>query len=298
MDPLSRALRSLDGLSLGDSFGQCFFHDPDAERLLADRILPEATWYFTDDTLMSLSVVESLRRFGRIEQDALAESLAAHYAYDRAYGPSMHRVLERIRQGEPWRVVAHGSFEGQGSWGNGAAMRAGPIGAYFADDLSAAIEQAEASAVVTHAHPEGVAGAIAVAAAAALAVRTSQRQERLTWRDHLQQVVDMLPACEVRSRLVRAQSISRTASLPFAVSVLGNGTGMSAPDTVPLALWCAGHHPDDYREALWLAVSAGGDRDTIGAIVGSVVALSTASTELPDDWRSRREALPTWHIQG
>src|SRR5438046_3048036 len=55
--------------------------------------------------------------------------------------------------------------------GLGAAVRVAPLGAWEADYMDAVVEQAERSAVVTHAHPEAAAGAIAVAVAAALAVR-------------------------------------------------------------------------------------------------------------------------------
>jgi len=52
---------------------------------------------------------------------------------------------------------------------NGAAMRVAPASAWFADDREAAVRAAIASAAVTHAHPEGQAGAAAVAAAAVYA---------------------------------------------------------------------------------------------------------------------------------
>lgn len=48
----------------------------------------------------------------------------------------------------------------------------------------------------------------------------------------------------------------------------------TAPDTVPFALWCAARHIDDYAEAIWTTVSAGGDNDTNCAIVGGIVVLA------------------------
>ncbi len=294
MNSLPDALHALEGLSVGDAFGQCFFQPEASDETIAHRRLPDAPWYFTDDTEMALSVVSILARHGRIEQGALADSLAHHYDFERAYGPAMHRVLARIRDGEHWRDVASSAFEGQGSWGNGAAMRAAPIGAYFAQDLDMVIEQAERSAEVTHAHPEGIVGAVAVAVAAAVAAGARAEGQRPGFEEFLSRVIARLPQSEVRSKLHRAQGIPKADSLQFAVSILGNGTGMSAQDTVPLALWCCGQHLNDYPQALWLAVSAGGDRDTVCAIVGGVVASFTGSDAIPDEWKRRREALPAW----
>ncbi len=74
----------------------------------------------------------------------------------------------QIREGGDWRALASALFKGQGSWGNGAAMRIAP-GAWYADDPEQAVDQAEISANTTDQHREAVVGAMAVAAAAALA---------------------------------------------------------------------------------------------------------------------------------
>ncbi len=128
---------------------------------------------------MALSILENLIEHGAIDQDRLARSFADRYDYARGYGPAMHRVLREISDGRDWRLVAAAEFGGQGSYGNGAAMRVGPIGAWFAEDLDAVIDHARRSAEVTHAHPEGVAGAIATALAVALAVRASAGRRRM-----------------------------------------------------------------------------------------------------------------------
>lgn len=118
---------------------------------------------------MACSVFAVLRQHGHIDQGALATSFAIHHDFDRGYGPAMNRLLRLIRQGDSWRDLSRELFDGQGSWGNGAAMRVAPVGAWFADEPDEAARQAALSAEVTHAHPEAVAGAIAVAVAAALA---------------------------------------------------------------------------------------------------------------------------------
>ena len=77
--------------------------------------------------------------------------------------------MREIMAGAKWRDMAANAFGGQGSMGNGSAMRVATLGAYFADDLERCAEEAKASSLVTHTHPEGIAGAIAVAVAAAMA---------------------------------------------------------------------------------------------------------------------------------
>ena len=77
---LARALRSLDGLSIGDAFGEAFFSNPTnlAPRMEA-RIAPDPPWHYTDDTIMAMSVVETLEEHGRIDQDGLAARFGRAY---------------------------------------------------------------------------------------------------------------------------------------------------------------------------------------------------------------------------
>lgn len=291
---LDRAYDALEGLSVGDAFGERFFVHPDlAGRLIGERAIPAPPWPFTDDTQMARSIVSILQRAGAIDQDQLARGFAHNFAPSRGYGPAMQRLLGRLRQGEAWQDVAPSLFHGQGSFGNGAAMRVAPLGAYFADDLEAVIIQAGRSAVVTHTHPEAVAGAIAVAVAAAYAIRCRDASgvDRATFLDRL---LAHVPHSEVASRIRRARDLSATTTVEEAVAVLGNGTGVSAQDTVPFALWCAATHLDNYEDALWLTVSGLGDRDTTCAIVGGIVASRSGRKGIPQQWLDHREPLPNW----
>jgi hypothetical protein len=205
----------------------------------------------------------------------------------------MHRLLARIRGGEPWQTVAPSLFEGQGSYGNGAAMRVAPVGAYFADDLDLVVEHARRSAEVTHAHPEGIAGAVAVAAAAAWAWRIGQGAAP-SFAGLIDLVLPFLPESEVHSRLRRALELSPGAPPQIAAAMLGNGSLISAPDTVPFALWCASSFLNDYEAALWATASGLGDVDTNCAIVGGIVALAAGEASIPTEWRQSREPLPNW----
>jgi ADP-ribosylglycohydrolase len=294
-DPIERAKCSLEGLSVGDAFGETFFVNPDlVEGLIAERALAARTWTYTDDTLMAMSIFSVLRQYGYIDQQTLARSFAERYDNTRGYGPAMHRLLWEIKSGEDWAESAQSLFEGQGSFGNGAAMRVAPVGAFFADDIDTVIEQASRSSVITHMHAEAVAGAVAVAVAVAKACEL--RASRLTAKrsEFLDLVLPYVPESEVRSKIRQARDMSDGASVQFAVSVLGNGVRVSAQDTVPFALWCAAKHLSNYEEALWLTVSGLGDRDTTCAIVGGIVSSYTGTEGIPAEWLQMREPLPDW----
>ncbi|MFV6027014.1 ADP-ribosylglycohydrolase family protein [Streptomyces sp. NPDC056264] len=292
------ALDSLHGLAFGDAFGDRWFgilrrQGPAA--LETRTPPPEPLWQWTDDTAQALVLLRELAGSGgAVDQDRLALGLAAAYADDthRGYGASMHDVLRRIGAGEPWREVVAGQFGGQGSWGNGAAMRVAPLGAWHAADLDIVAEQAARQSTVSHHHPEAVAGAVAVALAAALAAR-SRGGPAPARPEFLGDVAARLPDGDVRSGLRIAARMPERTSVRHAAEVLGSGYRMSGPDTVPYALWCAAGHLDDLHEGLWLTVAGRGDIDTTCAIAGGVVAARTGVAALPAAWHAAREPLPS-----
>jgi ADP-ribosylglycohydrolase len=295
---LARAIHSLHGLSCGDAFGERFFLHPEvAQSLIAQRAVPSPPWRYTDDTAMAVALVESLEEFEEVREKSLAETFARHYLADphRGYGPAMHGLLPELAQfPSRWKELSEALFRGTGSFGNGAAMRVAPLGAYFADDLDAVFDQAMFSAVVTHSHPEGVAGAVAVAVAAALA--THYKTHPLAPADFLQQILQRTPSSEVQLGIGRAFALPDGATVEAAVAALGNGAKVSAQDTVPFCLWAAAHHLDDYQDALWTTVGGLGDRDTTCAIVGGIVAMSAGLESIPPSWLESREPIPAWFI--
>jgi ADP-ribosylglycohydrolase len=285
---MARARLSLEGLSLGDAFGERFFVPDRALRYLLDgRTLPGPPWLCTDDTVMALSIVEVLELRGEIDPDLLARAFAAKYLADpeRGYGVGAHRILRRISEGEDWRRVAVEAFGGAGSLGNGGAMRAAPIGAYYEGDAARAAEQARRSAEVTHAHPEGQAGAMAVAAAAACAAQVRDG------KDLLDAALEHTPDGETRRGLLAARQLPFERPVEIAVHALGNGSRVTSPDTVPFALWSAARRPGSFVEAMWQTVAGLGDRDTTCAIVGGIVILAPGGAVIPAEWLASRESL-------
>jgi len=293
MNPDQRALLSLEGLSVADAFGEQLLHAGAHARVeaLSGRRPPQSKrWMWTDDTAMAISIVEVLRVHAGIDSEALAQAFARRYISDpsRGYGRGAHEVLAQIANGSPFDAAARALFRGQGSCGNGGGMRAGPIGAYFADSVELAIEHAIKSAAPTHAHVEGANGAIAVAVAAA-AVFGGERDPKAL----LETVVARTPGGPVRDGVRRA--IPMLTAEPITVAAeLGNGSNVLAADTVPFALWCAATHLTDYVGALWACGEVGGDIDTTSAMVGGIVVGAVGLDGIPAPWRASREPLPAF----
>ncbi|MEV4478164.1 ADP-ribosylglycohydrolase family protein [Micromonospora coxensis] len=288
---------SLAGLSVGDALGSQFFVPGRRPGDMAAGRLPPPPWQWTDDTEMACSVLAELTEHGEVDRDRLALAFAHRCEPYRGYGPGAVTILRLIRTGTPWPVAAASAFDGQGSCGNGAAMRVGPLGAWYADSTAKAAARARASAEVTHAHPEGIAGAVAVAVAASLAARARLDGDRPDPARLLAAVAAALdPAAEVARGVRRAAGLLGR-SLAEAVDGLGNGSRVTAQDTVAFTLWVAATHLADYPAAVRACVEAGGDVDTTAAIVGSVVAAYTGVGTpggVPDGWLAAREPLPEW----
>jgi ADP-ribosylglycohydrolase len=289
---MERALLSLDGLSVGDAFGERFFLPMGiATRMVERREIAPPPWGYTDDTEMALGIVQVLEAHGRIDQDALAKVFGKRYRDNpyRGYGGTAHGILEALHEGQPWRRVSSQVFGGDGSMGNGGAMRVAPLGAYFAGDLGRVVSEARASAEVTHFHPDGQAGAIAIAVAAAWALEwpgTQAPASRL-----FEVVLDHTPPGATRRGLEKARALPLESSPVAAAKELGSGSRVISEDTVPFSVWCAARHLGHYEEALWSTVSGMGDRDTTCAIVGGIVVLSAGRESIPAAWLAARERL-------
>jgi ADP-ribosylglycohydrolase len=133
------------------------------------------------------------------------------------------------------------------SWGNGSAMRVSPIG-WFCDTMDEVLAEAKKSAEVTHNHPEGIKGAQAVAAAVFLA-RTGKSKNEIK-----QFIVD-----KFNYNLDKTIAEIRP-DYKFDVSCQG-----SVPQAITAFL-----ESNNFENAVRLAVSIGGDSDTIASITGGI----------------------------
>lgn len=205
---------------------------------------------FTDDTVMTVAVADAI-----LEQSDYA---AAMKQFGRKY-PNAGYGGTFIN----WLFEAE--VQPYGSWGNGSAMRVSPIGRAF-DTAERVLVEAERSAEVSHNHPEGIKGAKATALAVFLARQGYDKA-------HLRQ--------EISRRF--GYNLSRTVeeirpTYRFDVSCQG-----SVPEAIIAFL-----DSTSYEDAVRLAVSLGGDSDTLACIAGGIaeVYYGTVPTPIADPVRA------------
>jgi ADP-ribosylglycohydrolase len=273
------------GLALGDAIGAPF-EGGVLERLLWRLIgrtrSGEMRW--TDDTQMTLDVIESLVARGGVDSDDLAARFAASYQWSRGYGPATAKVLRRISRGQRWQE-ANTSVYRQGSFGNGAAMRAPVLGLFYASRPGELVAAARASAIVTHAHPQGIEGAVLIASATAAATRGESTAEILACASRF------CEAGQMAARLATAQRWLASSSDVNPAEVARHlGNGIAAVDSCVTALYLALRFRDaGFIEMQQRVAKMGGDADTIGAMAGAIWGAANGVEKLPSELLAKLE---------
>lgn len=249
---------------------------------------------FTDDTQMTLCVARWLVEESNLNGHSLLKRFSDAYRPARRYGSGVRWILETFPDREQeWRSLATIMFP-DGSYGNGSAMRAAPIGLAYSRDLGTVIKISKIASKTTHSHPLAIQGATLQAVAVALASR-SRTLEPTTFLDDLTSVLRKLPwntkpferaLGMMREGLDRDKSAQEMA--------LKLGTGITALESVPTAIYCFLRNMDSYEECLTQAVFAGGDTDTIGCMAGSLSGAYLGLEALPKHWLAKvREETET-----
>ena len=194
---------------------------------------------FTDDTVMTLAVAKWL-----IEDETHSsrhlikcmQELGRRYP-DVCYGGTFYRWIFQDNP-QPYN-----------SWGNGAGMRVGPVGLY-AKTLEEAMELAKISAIVSHDHLEGIKGAQAIAVSVFLCKEGKTKAEI---KDYLEHTFDYNLSRKIEE--IRP-------NYKFDVSCQG-----SVPEAIIAFL-----EGNSFEEVLRLAISLGGDSDTIACMACGIAA--------------------------
>lgn len=269
------------GLAVGDAIGAKWEGLPaDIIREMgpADEIVQHAsgeTIYYTDDTQMTISVVQTLLDLGSIDQEELANRFAENYHPDRGYGQGARQIINAIGSSEDWRRLSETIFNGQGSLGNGAAMRVAPVGLYFSPDTDLILQQAELSATPTHTHAIGIDGARIMAVATSLAAQSSGSDfDRCEFLQSLHAIAETE---EFQWQLELAAQLQ-----PFS-SLSTFGSSLEAHRSVVSSILCFADSPDDYLGTLARAIGQGDDVDTLAAMAGALSGARLGIEAIPNN---------------
>ena len=246
---------------------------------------------FTDDTICTVAIADAILN-GRSYQESLLDWCRRYPSPKGAYGG---RFAGWIRSLDP---------QPYNSFGNGSAMRVSPV-AWLFDDLSQVLEEAEKTALPTHNHPEGIKGAQAVAHAIwhfrksrfSEESKDSENEETKGLKN------ENAKASKDENETIQGfMSIARSYYEDFDTRVYPKGKfDETCMDAVPLSFYLLSQ-ASSFEDAIRLAISHGGDSDTIGAIVGSIAearfgipqemkekALSYLPDDMKDIWKQFAE---------
>ena len=247
---------------------------------------------YTDDTQMTICVAEWLASDDPSgdpsDGRALLERFVAAYQPWRRYGPGAHAVLRRFPgAGDRWRELARAQFP-DGSYGNGSAMRAAPVGLRFFRSPDELRHASRVASSTTHVHPLAMCGALLQATAVAEAVRSTEDDPSsriiASLREALASEADLNEAGRVYGKALDLieNGIERGTSAGEAAEKLG--TGIEAHRAVPTALYCFLAHAGDFERAVASAVYAGGDTDTIASMTGALGGALLGEESIPASW--------------
>jgi Ca-activated chloride channel homolog len=246
------------------------------------RYLPPREWrsgptgVFTSDTALTLEVARSLvDGNGQLQPDDLAGRLMRQHGSNRAIGNSTSRALDSLRYGEPWWQAADRRVTGCA-----AAVRAAPVGLAHGLEASplALRQQAVLSALPTHAHPQAVAGAVALAAGVAWLLRAiAGGAEQVDAAALARFTAEAVAGIEPPAAGGTPTLAQRLRDLPAALTIAepmqafaGIGYTSAVVDTVPLAFYHFLRAPESPRQVIFAAANGGGSASAIASMAGQL----------------------------
>lgn len=294
MEPVDRFRGCILGLAVGDALGHPTefisslagirrrFGPEGVTEFVASGSHPPGT--FTDDTQMTVGVLRALVRQGQGSLDELMACMgeefvawSRHQENNRGPGGTCLMGCRNFELTRDWR--RSGVRESKGC---GAAMRAAPVGLFFARDEARLIRTAAAQGTLTHSHPTGIASSVAAAAAVAHVVQHHTLDGLLDFVTACVERVDATLLVEMGASPALAERIGnreQLALLEKTARLAGEeaedvckllGGAWVGEEAVATALWCVLKAGGDFQETVRRAANSSGDSDSIATIAGSI----------------------------
>lgn len=255
---------------------------------------------YTDDSQLARELLQSYAACKKFDAEDYARRIAAIFRENRIVGRGIatDEAARRLANGVPWEQA--GAPPGRA--GNGAAMRAGPVGLMFFDEPEELIRVAHDQGRITHQDKRCSAGAVAIAAAVALALQSTPIDAKAFlsqlsgWAGRIEDSV----ASAIR-QLVEWVSSTPERAVSF-ISKAGSpdysdhwqGISPFVTSSVLWSLYSFLRSPDDYWETICTAIAVGGDVDTTAAMAGAISGAYLGVEAIPSDLSQRLTDRGTW----
>lgn len=285
---LDKAIGSLSGLAIGDSFGDAARGaDNQRDYGITTDFNKGASWS-TDDTEFALMTAKLLiEHEGNFTSDDVVNMWFKYVATEdelKRGGVSEVEACNNLRRG--LRPPQSGMYNAY-YMSDGAAMRSGPIGIVCAGDPERAAELAYRDACVSH-YREGIWGAQAVAVAVSLAMVDADMEEIM------EAIFKLAPQdswfCETLNRALNivkeADGNIADAWMPLHNELFSTHRSTVA-EALPEVFGCLMLENKSFKSGLILAGNFGRDADTIGAIAGAVLGAKYGAKNISDKWKEK-----------
>ena len=290
-------LKRFQGAMLGGFVGDCLgmpiegkshrsivrkFDGPLAEMKGSLKRFKKAGTY-TDDTEMMIGLAEGLIEAKGVDGEVICRKFVDNFNMFRNYGMGVIKVVRALKKGARWDEPAKRQFKGQGSYGNGAAMRIAPVGYLYQNNPEKLKEVAHAAGICTHRHPAAEAACIGAAYLIKLAL------DRIPLDEMIPKVLDFTAgiSCEFERALKKVEKCMKWCDEGKAISYLGEG--LSVEEVVALAAYFFLKNPDDYEKTVVSAANTEGDSDSIACIAGAISGAYLGISTIREDWRTKIE---------
>ncbi|XP_043284797.1 ADP-ribose glycohydrolase ARH3-like [Venturia canescens] len=250
---------------------------------------------YTDDSAMTRSIAQSLIEKRSLVLEDIAKKFVKNYYQEpnRGYGPSVINVFHKLRGNKFSDILtpAKEQFSGEGSLGNGGAMRVAPIALFYHNDYDQLVKATRLVTAITHTHKLGIDGAIlqAIAIQQSLLSDPEEELDVIKFVDDLigkmdiieenDEGLDFVDPQTFKMQLVAIKNLLKEEGAHEVKIVEKLGHDVTAFGSVPTAIFCflraqksiEGIRSDNpFRRAIQYAISLGGDADTIAAMTGAL----------------------------
>jgi ADP-ribosylglycohydrolase len=313
---LDQVAGAILGLAVGDAVGSVVEAQPPevargyVEEVLLPGRLPargRESYPFgqvTDDTQLTRELLLSIGEDGALDPDLFADRLL-HLVVSGALvggGPASFAAARRLAIGVPWHEAGMPAPYA----GNGAAMRAAPLGVLYGREPRLLTRIVADQARVTHQDSRAAAGALAIAVAAAIAAR----REPVRPANFLLEVSQQVAALDQPTALTlgtladwvelspgEALTVFRVRGLAPQASRGWQGISSHVTGSVCWSLYAFLRSPDGYWDAVCTAIAVGGDSDTLAAMTGGIAGARLGTDAVPAQYRERLTDRGAWPAQ-